>query len=130
MKIAIIGSRSWNNHDIFYKQVTNDLIDNKPTVIISGGAIGVDTMAEQYAREHNIPIQIIRPDYKNIEMNQKYGKDKWGKIAPLERNKIIANECDMMIAFILDNSSGTMFTIKEAQKLGKKVIMHLVQDKI
>ena len=43
-------------------------IPNETTEIISGGAKGIDTLAEKYADENNIPKLIIKPEYA------KYGK--------------------------------------------------------
>jgi predicted Rossmann fold nucleotide-binding protein DprA/Smf involved in DNA uptake len=66
MKLAIIGSRGLDK-----LQVTNDLITkcvkefckSMPSLIISGGAKGVDTLAEEWAKTENIPVEVIKPDY-------------------------------------------------------------------
>ena len=50
MKIAIIGSRNL---------IVNDLeryLPKHTTEIVSGGAMGIDTCAEKYAKENNIPF--------------------------------------------------------------------------
>ena len=71
MKLAIIGSRSLNFN--FEKHIPPDI-----DTIVSGGASGIDTLAEKYADEHNIDKIIIKPDYR-----------KFGKYAPIKRNKSI-----------------------------------------
>jgi predicted Rossmann fold nucleotide-binding protein DprA/Smf involved in DNA uptake len=77
-------------------------------MIITGGAKGVDQIAEQYAKERGIEVKIIRPQY-----------DLYG--APLVRNKWIVNECDFILAFWDGKSRGAKFTIDYARKQNKKV---------
>ena len=80
MKVAIIGSRSLSIDISKY-------IPAGTTEIISGGAKGIDALAEKYADENNIPKLIINPEY-----------EKYGKVAPLKRNKTIVENADMVIA--------------------------------
>ena len=63
MKVAIIGSRN----------LTVDIskyIPDGTTEIISGGAKGIDTLAEKYADEHNIPKLIIKPEFNLYQIIQ------------------------------------------------------------
>lgn len=108
MKIAIIGSRSLINAEI------SRYIPGNVTEIISGGAIGIDTLAEKVADERRISKSIIRPEY-----------DKYGKKAPLIRNKEIVERADYIIAFWDGKSRGTKFTIDYAKKLNKKVRIYV-----
>ena len=102
MKLAIIGSRKCPEIDIASH------IEDLPDVIISGGAIGVDTLARQFAEQNNIPIIELLPEYS-----------KYGRKAPLMRNIQIVENCDFVIAFWDGKSPGTKFTIDYAKKLGK-----------
>jgi len=102
MRIAIIGSRSL---------CPVIVLKNTPDLIISGGAIGVDTIAKQYAIEHNIPF---------LEFLPEYGKYP-AKSAPIIRNKKIVDNCDVLIAYWDGKSKGTKMTIDYATKKGKKV---------
>ena len=108
MRIAIIGSRNLNV-DI------STFIPLETTEIISGGAKGIDTLVERYADKHNIPKQIIKPEY-----------EKYGKAAPLRRNEAIVNEANMIIAIWDGKSNGTKFTINYAKKIGKTVEVYIV----
>lgn len=99
MKVAVIGSRSINNIDVG-KRIPPDV-----TLIISGGAIGVDTLAEEYADKKGIKKLIIYPDY-----------ELYGKSAPLIRNKLIVDNADLVIAFWDGESSGTEYTISYAKR--------------
>jgi len=104
MKLAIIGSRSIENLNL------DEYIKEKPDVIISGGAKGIDTIAWKWALENHIEIIVYRPDY-NLN----------GKCAALKRNDIIISEADKIIAFWDRKSTGTKYVIDRAIKLNKPV---------
>ena len=114
MKLAIVGSRKYSNYKTFCKYVERFVDLTEVDLIISGGAIGTDTMAEQLANDHGIDTKIIKPDYNKYKNNPKY--------APIARNEIIAKECNVMIAFRNDNSRGTDSAIKFAKDNKKEVI--------
>ena len=102
MKLAIVGSRKCPAIDLA------SYIECMPDMIISGGAIGVDTLARQYAEQNKITIIEFLPEYS-----------KYGRKAPLLRNIQIVENCDSVIAFWDGKSHGTKFTIDYAKKLGK-----------
>ena len=110
MKVAIIGSRS--------PKVTNleDYLPSDTTEIVSGGAIGIDRCAEEYARCHGIPTKIFLPDYK-----------KFGRSAPIKRNVEIIDYADAVVAFWDGTSRGTRFVIEEAKRKGKPVRIFLAK---
>ena len=102
MKLAIIGSRKFPLIDIASH------LPFVPEVIISGGAIGIDTLARQFAEQNNIPIIQFLPEYS-----------KYGRKAPLMRNIQIVENCDYIMAFWDGTSPGTKFSIDYAKRLGK-----------
>ncbi len=102
MKLLIVGSRSIKNFDL------SAHIPNDVDMIISGGAQGIDSLAEEYADRRNISKLILRPDYK-----------KFAKGAPLVRNKRMVEETDSVLVIWDGSSRGTLFTIEYARKLGK-----------
>ena len=65
MKVAVIGSRSFNDYSLL-KKVMNKYAE-KATTIISGGAKGADTLAEKYAQECNLEKEIFLADWGNIK---------------------------------------------------------------
>ena len=99
MKIAIIGSREIDNINLD-KHLPPDCDE-----IVSGGARGVDTLAANYAKEHGIKLTVFRPDY-----------DRFGKSAPIIRNRTIVDYSDAVIAFWDGCSHGTFFVIDYAKK--------------
>ena len=113
MKAAVIGSRALGCFDIdkYISEVERQLGD-KITIIITGGARGVDTVAAAYADRRGIPKQIILPDYT------------LGKGAPLIRNKQIVKDADIVIAFWDGQSRGTLHAIKHASVYNKPIIVY------
>jgi phosphoserine aminotransferase len=104
MKIAIIGSRTFNDFNLFTLLINK--LNLNFTQIITGGAKGTDSLAEKYANENKIKLLIIKPEYDKYHF----------KKAPLMRNKEIVSKCNMVIAFWNGTSTGTLFTINEAKK--------------
>ncbi len=101
MKLFVAGSRSITNPRTV-ERIIEGVIKNfipeslEEITIISGGAIGVDSIAEDWARRNttNEPI-IVRPRY-----------DLFGSMkAPLERNTTLVDMCDGAIV-IWDGQPG------------------------
>ena len=110
MKVLIAGPRTIDNIDI------SEYIPKDATVIISGGAKGIDTLAEMYADANNLEKIIIKPNYK-----------RYGKFAPLKRNEEMVDMADKIIIFWDGKSRGTHFTLKYALKSHKPVQVFSVQ---
>lgn len=110
MKTAIIGSRNITDHDLLREAVKGLPI----TAIISGGAAGVDKMAERYAQENDLPMTVINANWA-----------KHGKQAGMIRNAEIVKQAEQIIALWDGQSHGTAATIAMAKKAGKalKVIV-------
>ena len=106
MKILIAGSRDITDFDL------TEYIPDEAELIISGGAKGIDALAESFADTHKISKLIMRPDYK-----------KYGKAAPLLRNKQMVDMADMIIVIWNGKSKGTKYTLDYAQSKNKKVTL-------
>mgnify|MGYP001793992311 CR=1 FL=1 len=107
MIVAVVGSRSFNDPSLLAK--TLDRI--KPDMIVSGGAIGADSMAKDYAIDKGIEWDEIKPDYK------KYPR----RAAPVIRNQLIVDAADKVVAFWDGKSPGTKDAIFKADSSGKVV---------
>lgn len=104
MKLLIVGSRSIKDFDI------SPYIPPEVTLIISGGANGIDTLAEQYADAHKLSKLILRPQYHIYK-----------KGAPLKRNDEMVNLCDKVLIFWDGHSKGTKHIIDYALKINKNL---------
>lgn len=107
MKVVISGSRTIKNKNLVWKLLNESKF--KITELISGGAQGVDTFGEEWARSKNIPVKVYKPDY--TIQNPKY--------APLLRNQKMAEIGDALIAIWENRSRGTAHMIECMEKLNK-----------
>ena len=112
MKLAIVGSREFENYDLLCAEVAKIRETQKIDLIVSGGAKGADTLAKKYAALNHIPLMEFLPDY-----------ERYGRGAPLQRNTLIVQNADWVLAFVTASSKGTWDTIRKAQKALKKVII-------
>lgn len=101
MKIAIIGSRSILSADIGAYISDGD-------EIVSGGAVGIDSCAAEYAKKKGLKLTVFLPEYES-----------YGRAAPIVRNKKIVDYADKILAFWDGKSKGTLSVIKYAEKTGK-----------
>jgi len=116
-KLAIIGSRTFNDYNLLKEKVDKILSEYRLNIklIISGGAKGADSLAEQYAKEKGIEILIIKPNW-----------DLYKKAAGFIRNADIINNSDIVIAFWNGISNGTKDSIAKAQKSEKTVFIEYI----
>jgi hypothetical protein len=111
MKIAVIGSRTFDDYNLLRK--TLDDIAGIST-IISGGAKGADSLAEQWATEKGIETVVYKPAWA-----------KYGRRAGGVRNRLIIEDCDYCIAFWDGKSRGTRHSMELCKKLNKRITVHL-----
>lgn len=123
MKIIIAGSRDIDNVEKVFELIENGLaelgllpIEAHNIEIISGGAIGVDTIAEDFSKVYNI-------NFKRFPANW----NKYGKCAGYLRNEEMANYVGKegaLIAIWNGKSPGTKMMIDIAKKKGIRVILY------
>lgn len=114
LKLVIFGSRSFNDYDLL-KKVCDSRLGLYPVediLIISGGAIGADKLAERWSAERQLDHLIRRPKW-----------DKYGKAAGYRRNVTMANECTEGIGFWDGHSNGTKHMMRNMLKLQRPLIM-------
>lgn len=112
MKLAIVGSREFENYDLLCAEVEKIKQTQTVELIVSGGAKGADTLAKRYAALNHIPMMELKPDYK-----------QFGHNAPAQRNALIVENADWVLAFAAPTSRGTWDTIRKAEKMLRKVII-------
>ena len=109
MKLAVVGSRGIVNIDLSY------YIKENVDEIVSGGASGIDSIAAKYAETYNIKFTEILPDYK-----------RYGRGAPIVRNKQIADYADEVVAIWDGKSRGTAFIIDYCRRNNIKCTVHII----
>lgn len=110
-RIAVVGSRSFAD----YEHLRRVLQAWLPAEIISGGAQGADTLAQRLAQEENLPITVIKPDWR-----------QFGRAAGPIRNRAIVDASDMVVAFWDGQSRGTASTLEYARAKNIPVLVELV----
>lgn len=128
MILAVVGSRNFKNKNIIFNKLDEINSKEKISMIISGEAIGVDSIAKEWSLKTNIKYEGVFPMWdipsKGVPMKKnKYGK-LYNPIAGILRNSIIVDKCDKLIAFWDGKSSGTKDSIKKA--LSKNKIYEIV----
>lgn len=108
MKFLIVGSRDIEDFDL------EQYIPSETELIISGGARGIDTVAEKYADKHGISKLILRPKYH-----------VYGKAAPLKRNQTMVELADVVLVIWDGKSKGTKYTAEYAKQKNKPVTVVL-----
>lgn len=112
MRLGIVGSRTFSDYWKLREKLLETFDTNKITTIVSGGAAGVDTLAEKFAKEFNIPKLIFLPDWKNQ-----------GKKAGFLRNIDIVESSDCLAIFWDMKSKGTEHSMKLAIKENKPYVL-------
>ena len=109
MKLLIVGSRDICDF------LLDPYLPPNTTLIISGGARGVDRLAEDLADRKGISKLILRPDYR-----------RYGRGAPLRRNREMVDLADRVLVIWNGTSRGSAETLAYAKKMGKpvQVVLH------
>lgn len=108
MRIAFVGSRGFKDLDFVRWCVISIYRKYGKFVLISGGAKGPDTIAENQAKALGLIRNIHYADW-----------NKYGKAAGPMRNEYIVQDSDYIIAFWDGISSGTQSTINFAKQYNK-----------
>lgn len=116
MNVAIVGSRTFEDEYVISQAIISLTYQHGDKLtIVSGGARGADSLAEQVAKELSIPTIVHLPNW-----------NLYGKSAGFRRNDLIVKDADMVIAFFADGkkSRGTSNTVAQARLAGKEVMVY------
>lgn len=102
MKLLIAGSRSITSFDL------SPYIPDEVDLIITGGAKGIDTLVEAYAKERGIPTLTVKPCY-----------ERYGRAAPILRDEEMVDLADSVLVIWDGVSRGSRHTADYARKKGK-----------
>jgi hypothetical protein len=111
-RVAIVGSRGYTNKP-FVEAFVRHLSEG--SVVISGGADGPDSWAEDAARSRGLQVITYIPDWEGL-----------GKKAGVVRNQKIVDEAEVLIAFWDGQSKGTADSIRRAR--AKKIPVIFPED--
>ena len=106
MKLLIVGSRSITDFDLA------PYVSAEVDTILTGGADGIDRLAEQYADAHRLSKYILRPCYRI-----------YGRAAPLKRNEQLVDIADAVLGIWDGRSKGTEYTHNYAKKKNRPVTL-------
>lgn len=109
MRCIIAGPRDYLDYATAAKYLDKIFSVNKPDVVISGGATGMDAIGERWARYHAIPIEVYPADWR---MGAKAG--------PI-RNELMATKATHCVVLWRGDSKGSKNMIKTAHKYNLNV---------
>ena len=115
MKIIIAGSRTIINMNLLIKAIKLSSFEiTSSDEIISGGARGVDSLGEKYAKQHNIKLTIFEPNW-----------NKYGIKGGVIRNTQMSRYADCAIV-VHCGSKGSIDMINKMKKLNKPVFEYKI----
>lgn len=114
-KLAVVGSRGFGHEKEVTDQIKLVVDSTKIDTIVSGGAKGIDTYAEQWADKNGLNKIIHLAEW-----------DKYGNSAGYRRNIDIINDADAVMVFWKDNSPGTKISIDLAKKEDKPTFVNQI----
>lgn len=115
MRVAVVGSRDFPD-----LATVKDFVNLLPngSVIVSGGARGVDTAAYEAALERGLGTKIYYADW-----------EKHGKSAGFIRNQDIVKDADLVVLFWDEQSKGTEHTLALVKKWDKAYMLFVPGEK-
>lgn len=107
MRTIIAGSRGITDRNLVDDAIQAAALFEGivPTLVVSGAAPGVDTIGEQWAAEHGVPVKQYPANWKMV-----------GPVAGMQRNYTMAQNADALIAVWDGRSPGTRHMIALAHK--------------
>lgn len=108
--VVVAGSRKLTEimTDDEARQLVWGVLNGSPFQIgelVSGGARGVDSLAEEYAENNNIDLTVMEADW-----------DTFGSFAGPRRNSEMADYAEAGVIIRVDESAGSTDMLKKARK--------------
>ena len=116
-RLMISGSRNIRNLKIIFDELEKLYAAHQNLILISGGAKGVDSIAEEWGRFRILPIEQHKPDWA-----------KYGKGAGIVRNKEMVLAADYVLIFWDGESKGTKSVIDFCEKQGKEYLLKKIEN--
>lgn len=122
MRIAIIGSREkFLAEPAEVRRRVREYVSSllRDTIIISGGARGVDSYAAGAARDFGLVLVEYPADW-----------DAHGRAAGMIRNKLVVDQADKVVAFWDGESAGTANALNLTRDAHKPVEIYVVARRV
>ena len=119
IKLMVCGSRTIVDKDFIYKKIDEYVAKNfsaEEIIIIEGEARGVDSIAKQWAIDHNKKIEAYPANW-----------DLYGKSAGYRRNVDMVKTCDHCLIIWDGKSKGTKHDIDLCTKYKKPYTLYIVE---
>ena len=110
-KVAVVGSREYPDLEAVHEYVCGLPPD---TVVVSGGARGVDSKAHASAKESGLNVEIYYPRW-----------DLHGRAAGIYRNMAIVQAASRVVVFWDGSSRGAAHVIEYCKRIGKEFVVVL-----
>lgn len=119
MKLMVCGSRSITNKEWVWQQIekTVKLFNGRPVEILEGDASGVDKLAGEWAKSHNIPLKLYPANWSDN-----------GRAASHIRNRQMVDDCDISLILWDGTSMGTYEDLCYADKNKKPYFLHVYNE--
>jgi hypothetical protein len=116
VKLAIVGSREWTNPEAVAEWI-DGFLDGFEGILISGGAPGIDTWAQEACERRGVTVEVIRPRWHRED-------GSYNKAAGFERNEEIIKASDEVVVVWNGTSKGSKNDIDLALRYRKKLEVH------
>jgi hypothetical protein len=122
--VIIAGSRDIMSYELIKNAIYNSGFDISE--VVSGGASGVDSLGERWAKEHDVPIKLYPAKWDDLfaegaVLKTRSDGSKYNVVAGHQRNQAMADYADALIVVIKDNSSGSEDMLRRAKKNNLKI---------
>lgn len=114
-RVIVAGSRTIKDTKFIYEKLEHHCYSD--CIIVSGGAIGVDTVGKDFAFHTGQEVKKYLPDWQ-----------KHGKAAGHIRNEEMAKNADVCICFWDGESKGTRNMINNAINYGLELHVYILKD--
>jgi hypothetical protein len=114
MRLWVGGTRTLADRAVVWPLLdrTAALLPARPTLLLSGGARGADTLAEEWAVGRGIPLRVVPADWS-----------RWGRSAGPRRNGTLAAAAEAAAFFWDLASRGTADGIARAEARGLPLLL-------
>lgn len=113
MLLAVVGSTNVTDDQLdLAAKIMRGFYMERPRMVISGGAVGIDTLAVTVAEFYDIPTKLFLPE-----------NNRWEPNGFKVRNLKIATDCSHLLCIRSSQSTtyGSGWTADRAEEMGKTV---------